>query len=208
MFGIKFKILIISGLMRCFSTKLPYIVVDKIVEYKIKNGKEATYNLNCNLKARKNENDFCYKGRYNWDQEDDIDVSVSGDGEFNYACSEELKWSNVDIIPVDRIVHSNENVNVKLCLSNLYISKLSKHSYLSCKMTEKVKHLVLSAVVDSNLKPSEKAVFIVQNPLGEEVSRETVKYDERTNSYKKNISYPRRGRKYIIKWDYKNNQSI
>lgn len=182
--------------------KLPYIVVDKIVHYSILNEKEATYEMVCDLKAKKATPDFCYKGRYHWDQEDDIKVSVFGQGNYRYETAEDLKWSNVDIFPVNKIVHRNDKINCGLNLTNLHISKLNKHSYLSCKMIEKTKHLKLVATIDSQLKPLEEAIFIIQDSLGREIDREMVMFNKTNNSYEKTIVYPRKGRKYILKWDY------
>lgn len=181
---------------------LPYIVVDKIVRYNITNEKEATYDLTCDLKVKKAISDFCYKGRYHWDQEEDISVSVLSEGKYRCETTEDLKWSNVDIFPVDKIIHRNDIMSCGFSLKNLHISRLNKHSYLSCKMIEKTKNLKLIATVDSTLKPLKEAVFITQNSLGEEIDREPIFYNDSSNSYEKTIVYPRRGRKYIIKWEY------
>ncbi len=182
--------------------KLPYVVVDKMVHYNVKSKKEATYELKCKLKIKKVINEFCYKGRYHWDQEDEIIVSVMDKDNYQCTTTEDLKWSNVDIVPVGKIIHRNELIDCGFTLENLHISRINKHSYLSCKVIEKVKHLRLTAEVNPNLKPLKEAAFITQNALGEELSRETVKYNETSHSYVKNVEYPRRGRKYIIKWDY------
>lgn len=190
----------------CFlfsKNKHSYTVVDKIVRYKIKNSTEAEYNLQCKLKIKKIHQEFCYKGRYHWDQDGDIDVSVSCDGEYRFETSEDLKWSNVNIFPVNRIMHKNDPLNCGFTLRNLHINRLNKHSYLSCKMIEKVKHLNLIAEVDSSLKPMDKAMFVVQDNLGEEISREEISYNPATSSYAKMVSYPRKGRKYVIKWEYR-----
>ena len=185
--------------------KQPYMVVDKIINYSLLNDKEATYNLTCDLISKSKNLDFCYKGRYHWEQDDDIKVSVSPG--FTYKCSEDFKWSNVDVTPgKNRIIHKGDSVKCGFSLENLKITKLSKHSYLSCKMIEKVRHLKLVATVPASLKPTKKAIFVVQNSFGDEISSEeiTCNYNKETHekTYEKTIDYPRRGRKYIIKWDY------
>lgn len=182
---------------------LPYVINDKIIDYSILNGNEATYKLKCELTNKSNDSNFCYKGRYHWEQEEDIVVSVNNN--FTYKCSEDFKWSNVDVIPAkDIIIHKGELVTCGFSLTNLKIRRLSKHSYLSCKMIEKVKHLKLIATVPMSLNPDKHAVFVVQNSFGDEISRETILYDDDSNTYEKTICYPRRGRKYIIKWEYDN----
>lgn len=183
-------------------SKSPYIIVDKIVRYNITTPKEAIYDLSCKLKVKKDTPRFCYKGRYHWDQEEDIAVSVTGDGKFKYETSEDLKWSNVDIFPEDRIIHRNDVIKCGFSLNNLHISRLNKHSYLSCKMIEKTKNLKMIALVNSGLKPLKEAVFITQNSFGDEIDREKLLYNDISNCYEKTIVYPRRGRKYIIKWEY------
>lgn len=182
--------------------KLSYIVDDKIINYNIIDEKNATYDLKCNIVNKSSDSNFCYKGRYYWNQNEDISVSVSNG--FTYKCSEDFKWSNIDIIPKDRIIHKGDRVTCGFCLNNLYISKLIKQSYLSCKMIEKVKHLKMIATVPNTLKPTANAIFIVQNSLGDEISREDIPYNKHTATYEKTVVYPRRGRKYIIKWDYDN----
>lgn len=183
-------------------TRQPYIVTDKIAKYTIKNACEAEYDVKCNLIVKKPLQNFCYKGRYHWDQDEDIDVSVNCSCSHRFETSEDLKWSNVDIFPTEEILHRNQPLNCGFSLKKLHITHLNKHSYLSCKMIEKVKHLKLIATVDPALKPTNNAIFIVQDSLGEEISREEVHYHTSTNSYEKTIAYPRRGRKYVIKWDY------
>lgn len=189
----------------CFffsKTSLPYVVTDKLVNYSINDSQSAEYRLKCILKIRKAPHDFCYKGRYHWDQEDDINVNVLDSKNFRMETNEDLKWSNVDIFPVEKIVHRNETIECGFSLTNLHITRLNKHSYLSCKMIEKVRALRLNAKVNPTLKPSSTAHFIIQNKLGDEISREEIKYNETSSSYEKTIRYPRKGRKYIIKWGY------
>ena len=179
------------------------MITDKIIDYSLLNDKEAEYSLKCQLINKSKDSKFCYKGRYHWDQDEDIVVSAS-DG-FTYKCSEDFKWSNVDVIPVkDTIIHKGDSVTCGFSLKNLKISKLSKHSYLSCKMIEKVKHLKLVATVPQSLNPVENAIFVVQNSFGDEISREKIIYNSNEKTYEKTIDYPRRGRKYIIKCEYDN----
>lgn len=182
--------------------KLDYTVLCKSVEYEIDTRSTAKYKVECDLKSKVKSADFCYKGRYNWEQDEDIDVAVTKG--FVYRCNEDLKWSEVSISPVKKFVHRKERLEVGFYLNNLRIRKLSKHSFLSCKVIEKIEFLQLKAIVHKSLSPEDKAVFIVQDNFGEEVSREEVAYDIQTSSFKKTVKYPRRGRKYIIKWDYKN----
>ena len=192
----------IDALCFAFSkNKLPYTIIDKIINYTICSEKEAKYDLKCKLINNSKDSQFCYKGRYHWDQEEEISVSVEGN--FEYKCSEDFKWSTIEITPKSNtIIHNGEKVDCGFSLTNLYMTKLSKHSYLSCKMIEKVKHLKMIATVPSRLKPMEQAVFIIQNPLGDEISREKINYNKSNGTYEKVIDYPRKGRKYIIKWDY------
>lgn len=178
-----------------------YTIVDKIVKYTIESENDAKYEVKCKLKNNKNSDDFYYRGRYHWEQDTPIQVEVPRN--FSYNCSEDLKWSEVRIEPIDRIVHKNDIIDCGFLLQNLHISNLNKHSYLSCKVIEKIKHLQMIAQVSDSLNPEPEAHFIIQDSFGREILRERVFYDEKTNSYKKTISYPRRGRKYIIKWYYK-----
>lgn len=193
----------VDGLFYFFSkTELPYIVIDKIVKYHVISEKNAKYSLNCKLKCKKESESFCYKGRYHRDQDEDIHVSVTNKKECSYNYSEDLKWSNVDIFPNDRIVHKNDLWNCGFSLENLHISRLSKHSYISCKVTEKVKHLKLIAKVSASLNPAEKATFIVQDIFGREISQEPILLNAKGSVYEKTVFCPRKGRKYIIKWGY------
>lgn len=181
--------------------KLDYIVLNKAVEYEIDTRSTAKYRVECEVQSKVNSADFCYKGRYNWEQDEDIDVAVKKG--FDYRCNEDLKWSEVSLSPSKKFVHRGDKFELGFYLNNLRIRKLSKHSFLSCKVIEKIKFLQLKAIVHKSLTPEDKAVFIVQDNFGEELSREDIPYDAQTSSFKKTVKYPRRGRKYIIKWDYK-----
>ncbi len=180
-----------------------YIVNQKNIEYKILSEHEAEYSLLADICVKKPEDDFHYNGRYVWDQEDAININIHDENNYTYMTSENLKWSNVDIIP-NKIPKRGTKYSLGFTLKNLKISKLSKRSFLSCKVVEKIEHLKMVAYVDPSLNPDKTAILEIQNSLGIKIAKdEQVVYDERTHTYSKTLSYPRKGRKYIIRWKYK-----
>lgn len=181
-----------------------YIVKQKIVEYSIESEREAKYKLEANIKLTKApEENFHYNGRYVWDQEEKIDINLINKNEFSKKVSENLKWTNVDIYPQRQLPRRNMEYSVGFTLDNLKIGRLIKHSYLSCKVIEKIENLKLIAKVNPNLHPSKKAILEIQNHLGIKIADdEVIYYDADTNSYAKTLTCPRKGRKYIIHWEY------
>ena len=191
-----------------FFTKndLDYVVEKKTVNYEIISKNNATYSLLADIKVTSEKDNFHYNGKYVWDQKEEILVSVNDPKEYRYVHSDALKWSNVDIYPTKPIAAKGDKYSVGFSLNNLVIGKLSKHSFLSCKVMEKIKFLHLEAKVDPNLLPSKTATLEIQNHLGIPIAKdESVPYDEATKSYKKTLKYPRKGRKYIIHWNYDKN---
>ena len=181
-----------------------YIVKQKIVEYSIEAKNKAKYKLSADICVSKNpDENFHYEGRYVWDQEEDINVELLNSKDFYYKASENLKWSNIDIYPTGQLPELNKKYSVGFILDNLYMGKLIKHSFLSCKVIEKIEKLKLIAKVDPSLHPSKKAILEIQNHLGTKVAKdEEILYDESTQSYSKMLTFPRKGRKYIIHWKY------
>ena len=180
-----------------------YVVKQKIVNYIIESEHSAKYSLSAEICVRHFENDFHYNGRYVWDQEDDINVILHDPSKFQCITSENLKWSNVDIYPKSSIAKPKTNYSVGFDLDNLAIRKLIKHSFLSCKVVEKIEHLQLVAYVEPSLHPAKKATLEIQNHLGMKIADdEEIPYNEATHSYSTTLSYPRKGRKYTIHWKY------
>ena len=184
-----------------------YVVKQKIVEYSIESEKDAKYKLASDICITQTpEEDFHYNGRYVWNQRDDINVTLINPSDFRYKTSENLKWSNVDIYPTKIIPKAKTNYSLGFVLDNLTIEKLIKHSFLSCKVIEKIENLRLIAKVNPDLHPSPKATLEIQNHLGMKIADdEEILYDESNHSYSKTLTYPRKGRKYIIHWTYEKN---
>ena len=181
-----------------------YFVKEKIIEYRIESEHCAKYKLSANICVLRQEDNFHYNGRYVWNQEEPIEVILNDPNQFRYTTSENLKWSNIDIFPTTSIPKAKSEYSIGFVLKNLFIVKLTKQSFLSCKVIEKINHLKLVAYVDPQLHPSSKATLEIQKYLGIKISEEEVTYDEALHTYSKTLNYPRKGRKYIIHWKYEN----
>lgn len=171
-----------------------YIVTQKMVTYTVESESKAKYDISAEIEVINESEDFHYNGRYVWDQKEEINISVHDPKNFRFVPSETLKWSNVDIYPTRSIARKGVKYLVGFNLDNLLIGKLSKHSFLSCKVIEKIKFLQLEAIVDPGLCPSKTATLEIQNHLGIPIAKnESVIYDESTNSYKKHKNIPEKG---------------
>lgn len=200
-----FPIRWINAVFYFFSrTKKNYIIEHRGVTYHIKDTKNATYKEEVALKVLKERN-FKYEGRYCWDQ-DDIDVSIiQNDVPLEKEESQDYKWSKVTIKPQGYL--KDKNLHTGFCLNNLKINSLKQHTFISCKVSEKIKNLKFKAIVDKSLNPPKTASYVIENAIGEEIEvKDDIKLVENGDQmfYELEIPFPRKGRKYILKWDLVN----
>lgn len=180
--------------------KKDYKINSRIETYSINSKNNATFESIANIKVIKTPDDFGYIDRFQWEQDEKFDIQV--DEEYRYLLEEDLNWIKITIIPKSFLVIKNMERELKYYIKNLYFTNLKKHSFFSCNPKEKMKVLKMIAYVDNSLCPNTYAKYIIQNKNGDIIHSEELQYDLHTQSYEKTIKYPRKSRKYIIKWDY------
>ena len=193
----------------CFSrNKHKYVIEDKIIEYRIKDEKNATYSVQAKAKIV-DEKNFVFNGRYHWEQDENINIELNDAEKYKFEVLEDMNYTNVPI-RFTSIPHKKEKFDVKFTLTNLRITHLKNHSHLSCRVFEKIKKLKLVAYVDKSLNPSKTATLIIFDSCEQEIEiPEKEKYitlNTKDYTYEKIINFPRAGRKYCIKWQYNDNE--
>lgn len=169
--------------------------------YTISSETEASLSSTAHIKPKKVPDKFCYTDRFQWEQEEEFKIDI--DSKYRYIIDEELNWFRLIIEPKNFILKKRQMELIEYKISNLHISNLKKHSFLSCRPIDKIKVLKIAACVNKNLKPGNYAKYMIQNKNGDVIYSEKLPYNEDTQSYEKTVKYPRKSRKYIIKWDYK-----
>lgn len=177
-----------------------YQILSRTDIYTISSETEATLSSTAHVKAKRVPEKFCYTDHFQWEQDEAFKVDL--DSKYKYYFEEDLNWFRLIIEPKNFIMKNRQEESIGYKISNLHISNLKKHSFLSCRPIDKIKVLEIAACVNDSLKPAAYAKYMIQNKNGEVIHMEKLLYNAGNQSYEKTIKYPRKSRKYIIKWDY------
>lgn len=177
-----------------------YKVFNKKIYYNIKSKTDAEYETESSLLVTKADN-FEYIGKYQWEQDADIDFRLKYADKYSYSLHEECNWTRVKIKPKNP-VSRKKDLNIGFELKNLQINNLIRHSFLSYHVIDKLKYLELRAGVEKDLNPTSTAEFVVQNIYGCVISREEVPYNTEEKAFIKPVYCPRKGRTYFLRWSY------
>lgn len=180
--------------------KKDYKISSRIETYSINSKNSATFESIADIKVIKTPDDFGYVDRFQWEQDEKFDIEV--DQEYRYLLEEDLNWIKITILPKSFVVIKNMKKQLRYNIKNLYFTNLKKHSFFSCNPKDKIEILKMIAYVDNSLCPNAHAKYIIQNKNGDIIHSEDLQYNVQTQSYERTIKYPRKSRKYIIKWDY------
>lgn len=177
-----------------------YKINSRIDTYAIESKELATLKTIADIRVLKNPDDFCYIDSFQWEQDEKFQIETEPD--YQWSLEEDLNWTKVTIKPKSFILQKREEKKIPYKVKNLNITSLKRHSFLSCNPKDKIKTLMIVARVNKDLKPNAHAKYIIQNKDGDVIHTEELPYDFHSQSYEKIIKYPRKSRKYIIKWDY------
>jgi hypothetical protein len=75
--------------------------------------------------------------------------------------------------------------------------------FLSCGVYCKTKKLSLTVKLPESFKPAHGEFLVYKNydDGGSEIYKEPLQYSAETCTFKKEVLYPRKGRRYLIRWD-------
>lgn len=179
----------------------PFVILERDTEYCILDEKNATYEESNHVKSLKCGAHQTFTSRYAWDQEEPIDCSRIED-DVTIREEGDLKWTKVHITK-ESYIDNRKNWNAGFKLKNLKITNYKKKSYISIKVIDKIKSLKMSIKVNESLNFNKKAKLYVEDYIGREIGEpEEIEYDSVKKCFFKELRYPRKGRKYIIKVFY------
>jgi hypothetical protein len=117
------------------------------------------------------------------------------------------KWNNnfwdYFCIDLGDSYFKNDVIETGAVLNNLVCQNYRTRLFLSCGIYYKTKKLSLTVKLPPDFRPINGEFLVYRNydDGGSEIYREQLQYSPEDCSFKKEVMYPRKGRRYLIRWD-------
>lgn len=143
-----------------------------------------------------------FEDRYMWLSDEAVDIAPL------YPKQRvKYKWSNnfwdYFCIGLGDSYLKNDVIETGAVLNNLVCRDYRTRLFLSCGIYHKTKKLLLTVKLPPEFRPVNGEFLVYRNydDGGSEIHRESLKYSAEDCEFKKEVMYPRKGRRYLIRWD-------
>lgn len=182
-----------------------YLTIDST--FKIISNTDRELINNFNIKVKKTGFQT-FPARFCWKENSDYEVSPTQPKQKIGNSTENENYYKIYDINFDHSLSKNQTVLTGFNLKHLVVEAKDNKPFLSFKIDNKTKFLKLTAEFDLSVAPK-TAEFVIYGKL-DHIEDSNIIYREPINveignsnaTIEKRIQYPRRGRRYAIRWSY------
>lgn len=198
---------IFSGRLFYFFTKSgPYTVEHKKTVYQLFTKHDMQLEKYYQLKVCSGDLST-FEDRFLWMGEGEVNISSLLPPQKVGSIWKNNLWTLYSI-ELGRVYTKKKIVETGAIVTGLHAKNSNEFLFLSTGVYHKMKKLTLFAKIPENLNPTrgEFAIYRNNDDGGDYIYSEPLEYNNSVGGFMKDIDWPRKGRRYVIRWSFEDKQ--